>query len=79
MVQALVNISDDANRVLNIVKAREGLKDKSEAIMVMIEHYVECAGEPELKPGYLAKLKKLDKEKGISFKSIAELRKIIEG
>ena len=34
--------------------------------------------EPEVRPEYLEKLKKIKKEKGISFKNIAELRDIIE-
>ena len=32
MVQAMINISEDANHVLNIVKAKYKLKDKSAAI-----------------------------------------------
>ncbi|MDO8623658.1 MAG: hypothetical protein Q7R52_05425 [archaeon] len=34
--------------------------------------------KPKLRPEYLEKLQKLEKEKGISFKNIAELRKKIE-
>ena len=33
----------------------------------------------EVRPEYLQKLKKIQKQKGIPFKNIAELRKIIEG
>ncbi len=32
MVKALINLSENANRVLNVVKARNRLKDKSEAV-----------------------------------------------
>ena len=34
--------------------------------------------EPEVRPEYLEKLNKIKKEKGIPFKSIAELRSILE-
>ena len=35
MVQAIVDISMEANRVLNIIKAKYGLRDKSQAINAM--------------------------------------------
>ena len=79
MVQALVEIDENTNRVLNVVKAKYGLKDKGEAIQVVVERYIEEENEPELRPEYLEKLKKLEKQKGIPFKNIAELRKVIEG
>ncbi|MEK6836078.1 MAG: DUF2683 family protein [Nanoarchaeota archaeon] len=79
MVQAMIEISEEANQILNIVKARYNLKTKSEAITKIV---IECGGnilEPELRPEYLEKLQKIEKEKGISFKNISELRRIIEG
>jgi len=78
MVQAIVKISDRANRVLNIVKAKYGLRDKSEAINVMAEEYEEDLMEPELRPEYIEKLSKIKKQQGIKFKSVEELRKHIE-
>jgi hypothetical protein len=78
MVQAIININDNANRVLNIVKAKYGLKDKSQAIEIMAEKYAEGILEPKLKPEYLNKLKNLEKQKGTSFSNLGELRKIIE-
>ena len=79
MVQAVIDIEEHANRVLNIVKAKYGLKDKSEAINVVVTEYEENCLEPELRPVYVEKLERLKKEKGVPFKSIAELRRIIEG
>ncbi len=79
MVQAMVNISERANRVLNIVKAQYGLKDKSQAINVVVGVYEKQLLEPELRAEYVKKLKRIEKEKGIPFRNIAELRKIIEG
>ena len=79
MVQAIINISEKANRVLNIVKAKHGLKDKSEAINIMAEEYEQSIMEPEIRPEYIKKMEKLQKQKGIPFKNMNELRKIIEG
>jgi hypothetical protein len=78
MVQAIINIDDNANRVLNIVKAKFSLKDKSEAINIITQQYEQEILEPALRPEYIEKLNKVEKQKGIKFKSMAELRKIIE-
>ena len=37
MVQAIINISEHANQILNIVKAKYGLNDKSETIDLMAQ------------------------------------------
>jgi len=79
MVQAIIKISERTNRVLNIVKAKYGLKDKSEAIDVMAKEYENEIMQPELRPEYVKKLKRIEKEKGIPFKNVEGLRKIIEG
>ena len=78
MVQAIINISEKANRVLNIVKAKYGLKDKSEAINIIAHEYEQEVMEPELRPEYIEKLGKIQKQKGIPFKNVAELRKRYE-
>ncbi len=79
MVQAIINLSENEARVLNIVKGKFGLKNKSEAVSLVIDKFEEQILEPELRPEYAEKLQKLEKEKGIPFKNVAELRKIIEG
>lgn len=79
MVQAMVEIPDKANQILNIVKAKHNLKTKSEAISLVVMEYGSNMLEPQLKPEYLKKLSKLEKEKGVPFKSIGELRKLVEG
>jgi hypothetical protein len=78
MVQAIINIDNRTNRVLNIVKAKFDLKDKSEAIDVMAQQYEDTILEPQLRPEYIEKLKVIKKKKGRRFKSIGELRKHIE-
>lgn len=75
MVQALVEIDENTNRVLNVVKAKYGLKDKGKAIQVVVEKYIEEENEPELRPEYLEKLKRIRKGKYLSFSSINQLRK----
>jgi hypothetical protein len=79
MVQAMIEIPNEANHILNIVKARYNLKTKSEAIAKIV---IECGGniiEPELRPEYLEKLKKIEEGGyGETFSSIEQLRKKIE-
>ena len=78
MVQAIIDIEDQTNRVLNIVKAKYGLKDKSEAINMMAEQYEKEILESQLRPEYAEKLQGIKKQKGIRFKSVKELREHIE-
>ena len=59
MVQAMININERTNRVLNIVKAKYGLKDKSEAINLVVDEYEGSFLEPELRPEYKKKLQKI--------------------
>ncbi len=79
MVQSIIDLGEKEDRILNIVKAQHGLKNKSQAVALIARIYGESFLEPELRPEYLEKLKKIKQEKGISFKNIEELRKIIEG
>ena len=74
MVQAIINIEDHTNRILNIIKAKFDLKDKSKAIDLMAEQYEQEILEPELRPEYIEKLQTIKKQKGIRFKSVKELR-----
>ncbi|MBW2976200.1 DUF2683 family protein [Candidatus Woesearchaeota archaeon] len=66
MVQAVINIDERTNRVLNIVKAKFGLKDKSEAINLVVNEYEQVSLEPELRPEYRTKLAKIMKGKHFS-------------
>ena len=78
MVQAMINIDDNTNRVLNIVKAKFGLNDKSEAINLVVNEYQQKFLEPALRPEYLRKLSKIKSQKGTKYKSINDLRKHVE-
>ena len=79
MVQNIITIGEREDRVLNIVKAKFGLKNKSDAVALLAKNYEENFLEPELRPEYIKKLGTIQKEKGIPFRNMAELRKIIEG
>ena len=72
MVQALVKIDENTNRVLNIVKAKYGLKDKGEAITLVVRKYIEGENEPELRPEFIEKIKRIEKQKNISVKSLSQ-------
>ena len=65
MVQALVNIDENTNRVLNVVKAKYDLKDKGEAIKFVVSKYIEIIDEPELRPEFIEKIKSIKKQKSI--------------
>ena len=79
MVQAIININKNVNQILNIVKARHNLKDKSEAIELVTMEYGGDLLEPELRPEFIEKIKKIEKEGyGKTFNSIEELRRRIE-
>lgn len=78
MVQAIININEHTNRLLNIVKAKYDLRDKSEAINIMAEKYEETILEPGLRPEYIERAKKIMKQKKIHVGSIKDLRKRYE-
>lgn len=72
MTQALIKLNDNINRVLNIVKAKYDLKDKSDAIEFIIKKYIEYENEPELKPEFIEKINKIKKEKSIRVDDFAK-------
>jgi len=75
MVQAIVCISEKANRVLNVVKAKYGLRTKSEAIDVMACQYGETMLEPELRPEYIEKAFQIKGQRAIRVGDVENLRK----
>ena len=77
MVQALVQLDEGTNRVLNVIKAKYDLKTKGDAIKVLAEKYI-SSEEPQLRPEYVAKLKKIMKQKPILIGSIDDFRRRYE-
>ena len=77
MVQAVVDIGEYEDRVLTIVKGKFGFKNKSEAVNFVIDKYEEGFLEPELKPEYVEKAKKIMKQKPIKVGTPNNLRKMM--
>ncbi|MCX6820904.1 MAG: DUF2683 family protein [Candidatus Aenigmarchaeota archaeon] len=76
MVKAIVDIDEDANKVLNHLKAEYGLKDKSQAINVLAKEFKRIVRvEPEIRPEYIEKLKKIQNGKHVRIGSIGDFRK----
>ncbi len=49
MVKALIEINEDANRILNIVKAKFNLKDKGKAVEIIVRKYEQNFLDPGLR------------------------------
>ena len=55
------------------MKAKYGLKDKSQALSVILKRYEECELEPELRPEFIKEIEyKLKNGKFIKVKNFAE-------
>ena len=78
MVQAVIKFGENEDRILNIVKGKFGLKNKSEAVNLIIDEYGDELLEPELRPEYRDELLRVDKGKHKRFSSIDDLRREIE-
>ena len=75
MVKAIVQIDEEANKVINVLKAQYGLRDKSEAINEMAKQYKILVLESDVMPEYLKRLEKIRKEPIIRIGSVGEFRK----
>jgi hypothetical protein len=75
MVQAMIQLSENANQILNIIKARHNLKDKSQAIEKIVIDYGLDILEPELRPEFVTKLLSTESQKTIKVSSLSDLRK----
>ena len=71
MVKAIVTIDERTNRILNIIKAKHGLKDKSQTINLMAQQYEVCVLEPELRPEFIQSLRASENEKTVKVKDFA--------
>lgn len=75
MTSAIVNLTEDNNLALNILKAKFGLRNKSDALNRVVAEYSKMTLEPSLRPEYIRKIRRLMKEKPIRYSSFAEMRK----
>ncbi len=79
MVQAVIKIKERTNKILNIVKAKYSLRDKSRAIDLVVSKYEEEVLEPKLRPEYIEKIKNIEKQgKFTRYESLEDLRREIE-
>ena len=75
MVQALVEIDENTNRVLNTVKAKFNLKDKGEAIEFVVSSYIKEKDDPELRPEFIEKMKRIQKQGAIHIGTMKDFDK----
>lgn len=75
MVKAIVEIDEEANGVINVLKAQYGLKDKSQAINEMARQYKALVLESGIRPEYLKKLERIQREPIVRVGSPADFRK----
>jgi Protein of unknown function (DUF2683) len=75
MVKAIVEIDEEANKVINVLKAQYGLKDKSQAINEMARQYKALVLESGIRPEYLKKLERIQKEPILRIGSVVDFRK----
>lgn len=80
MVYARVNLSDYANKVLNVIKAKYDLNDKTEAINKFADLYGEKEVEKQVSDKYVKKILKIAeddyKKHGLKKMSDKELDKL---
>ena len=72
MVKAIIEIDERTNRILNILKAKHGLKDKSQAMNLMAQQFEVCVMEPELRPEFIESLKASESEKTVKVKDFSK-------
>ena len=72
MVNALIKLDEGTNRVLNLVKAKYGLKDKGEAVSIVVSKFVEMENEPELRPEFIEKINKIERQRSIVVEDFAK-------
>ncbi len=62
MVKAIVDLSEYEDRIVNIVKGKFGLRNKSEALRLIIDEYEQEFLEPELRPEFIEKMRSRERE-----------------
>jgi len=73
MVKNIINISEREDRIVNIVKAKFGMKNKNQAIGLIIQKYAQSFLEPSLQ-----QIEKPQRKNAIKANTLEEVRKIIE-
>ena len=77
MVQSIIDVGTREDKIINIVKAQQGLKNKSDAVSLVLNVYADAFLETQLRPEFIERMNKIDNEKGVKFRDIGELKDII--
>jgi len=73
LVKSIIDLGERESRIVNIVKAKYGLKDKSQALSLILKRYEECELEPQLRPEFVKEIEKTRKHgKFVKVKNFAE-------
>lgn len=73
-MKAIIDIPQEVNQSLNILKAQLGFRNKSETIAYVVSKFTESEMEPEIRPEYAKKILARENKKGVAFNSVDELR-----
>lgn len=73
MPKSVVELSEHANRIVNVVKARDGLRGKSEAIERIVEEYEEKILDPAFRPEFVEDVQRVLKGPFKKGKSLDEI------
>ena len=73
--KAVIDLSERANRVVNIVKAKEGLKGKSEAIERIVAAYEDLILDPSFRPEFVESVKRARKGPA---RKVSKLRDLLD-
>jgi hypothetical protein len=78
MVQAIVDLEERNARVVDIVKGKFGLRNKSQAVNKIIEQYEKQFLEPQVRPEFRQELMNSAKQGGyLHFEDADELRRYL--
>jgi hypothetical protein len=72
MVNALIKLDENTNRILNLVKAKYNLKDKGEAVNVVVSKFIEMQNEPELRPEFIEMMGKIERQRSVVVEDFAK-------
>lgn len=75
MTSAIINFTEENGWMLNIIKARFALGNKSDTVNFIIQKFGKELIEEEVRPEYAKKLAKIRKEKLRTFSSSEEMRR----
>jgi hypothetical protein len=75
MPKAIIELSEHAHRVVNVVKAKEGLKSKSEAIERIVEEFEQHVLNPSLRPEFGEQVHAIRKGR---FRKVGKLADLLE-